>query len=66
VWHPSRGSDADHLRRIKQQHPDLRIVPRTPAQNVDAMLDAGAEGAVVHFRSDAAMREFAQHYLQRV
>jgi probable F420-dependent oxidoreductase len=66
VWHPSRGSDADHVRRIKQQHPDLRIVPRTPAQNVDAMLDAGAEGAVVHFRSDAAMREFAQHYLQRV
>jgi probable F420-dependent oxidoreductase len=66
VWHPSRGSDANHVRRIKQQHPELRVVPRTAAENVDAMLDAGAEGAVVQFPSDAVMREFARHYLQRV
>ena len=65
VWHPSRGSDADHVRRVKQDHPDLCVVPRTRPQNVDAMLDAGAEGAVVQFPSDAAMRGFAQHYLQR-
>jgi probable F420-dependent oxidoreductase len=64
VWHPSRGSDADHVRQVKQQYPDLRVVPRTAPQNVDAMMDAGAEGAVVQFASDGAMREFAQHYLQ--
>jgi alkanesulfonate monooxygenase SsuD/methylene tetrahydromethanopterin reductase-like flavin-dependent oxidoreductase (luciferase family) len=21
AWHPSRGSDADHVRRVKEQHP---------------------------------------------
>ena len=64
VWHPSRGSDADHVRRVKQQYPELRVVPRTSPQNVDAMLNAGAEGAVVSFPTEAAMRGFARHYLQ--
>jgi probable F420-dependent oxidoreductase len=60
VWHPSRGSDAEHVRRIKEQYPELRVIPRTSAANVDAMLEAGAEGAVVHFPDDAAMRDFAK------
>jgi alkanesulfonate monooxygenase SsuD/methylene tetrahydromethanopterin reductase-like flavin-dependent oxidoreductase (luciferase family) len=59
AWHPSRGSDADHVRRVKEQHPDLRVIPRTAADNVDAMLAAGAEGAVMQFRDEAAMRDFA-------
>jgi probable F420-dependent oxidoreductase len=59
VWHPSRGSDADHVRRVKEQHPQLRVIPRTSPELVDAMLDAGAEGAVVTFADEAAMREFA-------
>jgi probable F420-dependent oxidoreductase len=59
AWHPSRGSDADHVRRVKQQHPELRVIPRTSPELVEAMLDAGAEGAVVTFRNVAAMREFA-------
>jgi probable F420-dependent oxidoreductase len=65
AWHPSRGSDADHVRRVKSEHPDLRVIPRTPADRVDAMLEAGAEGAVVSFADEAAMRGFAAHYLQR-
>lgn len=64
VWHPSRGSDADHVSRVKEQHPELRIVPRTAAGNVGAMLDAGAEGAVVHFTGEDAMREFARERLR--
>jgi probable F420-dependent oxidoreductase len=60
AWHPSRGSDAEHVRRIKQQHPELRVIPRTSPELVEAMLDAGAEGAVVTFRDVAAMREFAR------
>jgi len=59
VWHPSRGSDADHVRSVKEQYPELRVIPRTSADNVDAMLEAGAEGAVVQFADEAAMREFA-------
>jgi probable F420-dependent oxidoreductase len=59
AWHPSRGSDAEHVRRIKHQHPELRVIPRTSPELVEAMLDAGAEGAVVTFRDEAAMREFA-------
>jgi probable F420-dependent oxidoreductase len=59
VWHPSRASDADHIRRVKEQHPELRVIPRTRADRVDAMLDAGAEGAVVQFADENTMREFA-------
>jgi probable F420-dependent oxidoreductase len=59
AWHPSRGSDADHVRRVKEQHQELRVIPRTRPENLDAMLDAGAEGAVVQFRDEAAMRDFA-------
>ncbi len=60
VWHPSRGSDVDHVRSVKEQHPELRVVPRTSSGTVDAMLEAGADGAVVHFDDDAAMREFSR------
>jgi probable F420-dependent oxidoreductase len=63
AWHPSRGSDADHVRRVKEQHPELRVVPRTSVANVDAMLEAGAEGAIVQFADEDAMREFAAERL---
>jgi probable F420-dependent oxidoreductase len=62
VWHPSRSSDADHVRRVKEQHPELRVIPRTTEQDVDVMLDAGAEGAVVSFSDELAMRDFARRY----
>ena len=59
VWHPSRGSDVAHVQSIKEQYPDLRVIPRTSPEQVDAMLAAGAEGAVVTFPDDASMRDFA-------
>jgi probable F420-dependent oxidoreductase len=62
VWHPSRGSDADHVRRVKGKHPALRVVPRTSPERVEGMLEAGAEGAVVTFPDEAAMRELARRY----
>jgi probable F420-dependent oxidoreductase len=62
VWHPSRGSEADHVRRVKEQEPDLRVIPRTRPDWVDGMLEAGAEGAVVTFSDEAAMRHFAGRY----
>ena len=60
VWHPSRGSDPEHMRRVKEQHPDLRVIPRVAAEQVEEVLDAGAEGAVVSFPDEDAMREFAR------
>jgi probable F420-dependent oxidoreductase len=63
MWHPSRGSHPDHVRQVKRQHPDLRIVPRTSPERVEAMLDAGADGAVVTFPDEAAMAEFARRRL---
>ena len=63
IWHPSRGSDPEHVRHVKAQHPELRVIPRTAPENVDAMFDAGAEGAVVQFADEAAMREFAERRL---
>jgi probable F420-dependent oxidoreductase len=62
AWHPSRGSDADHVRRVKMAHPDLRVIPRTTPERVDDMLDAGAAGAVVTFPDEATMREFVRRY----
>jgi probable F420-dependent oxidoreductase len=62
VWHPSRGSDVDHVRRVKKQHSELRVIPRTAPANVDAMLEAGAEGAVVSFSDEAAIRDFARRF----
>jgi probable F420-dependent oxidoreductase len=62
AWHPSRGSDAGHVRRVKEQHPDLRVIPRTAPENVEAMLEAGAEGAVVQFPDEAEMRDFLRRY----
>jgi len=49
VSHRSRGSDAEYIRRVKEQHPELRVVPRVAAEHVDAMLAVGADGAVVQF-----------------
>jgi probable F420-dependent oxidoreductase len=61
AWHPSRGSDADHVRRVKERHPELRVIPRTSPEKVEPMLQAGAEGAVVSFADEAAIRDFALH-----
>jgi hypothetical protein len=47
---------------VKEQHPELRVIPRTSPQHVEAMLDAGAEGAVVSFPDETAMRQFARRY----
>jgi hypothetical protein len=62
VWHPSRRSDAEHVRRVKAEHPHLRVVPRTRPELVDGFLDAGAEGAVVTLPDEAAMRDFVHRY----
>jgi len=63
AWHPSRGSNVDHVREVKERHPELRVVPRTSVENVEAMLEAGAEGAVVTFPDEDGMREFAHRHL---
>lgn len=62
AWHPSRGSDVAHVRRVKEEHSRLRVIPRTSPDKVEAMLEAGAEGAVVTFSDEAAMTEFARRY----
>jgi len=62
AWHPSRGSDPAHVRAVKERHPELRIVPRTSPERFEAMLEAGAEGAVVTFPGAAELREFAKRY----
>jgi probable F420-dependent oxidoreductase len=51
VWHPTRITP-DEVREVKERHPELRIVPRTRAEEVEALREAGAEGAVVSFGMD--------------
>jgi probable F420-dependent oxidoreductase len=62
VWHPSRRSNADHIRQVKEQHPELRVIPRTSPEHAGAMLEAGAEGVVVRLPDEAAMRDFVRRY----
>jgi len=62
VWHPSRGGTPERVRETKERHPGLRIVPRTSAENVEALLEAGADGAVVSVPDEAAMRDFVRRY----
>jgi probable F420-dependent oxidoreductase len=62
VWHPSRRSDPAHVRRVKERHPELRVVPRATPENAEGFLDAGAEGVVVSFGDEPSMRDFARRY----
>ena len=62
AWHPSRGSDADHVRRVKAEQPDLRVIPRTSLDRVEGMFEAGVEGVVVTLPDEKTMREFAARY----
>jgi probable F420-dependent oxidoreductase len=63
VWHPSRGSDAAHVRQVKERWPDLRVVPRTTADRAEAFLEAGADGVVVSVSDEGSLRELARRYL---
>jgi probable F420-dependent oxidoreductase len=62
VWHPSRGSDPEHVSEVKERYPDLRVVPRTRPELVDAFFEVGAEGVVVSLPDEAAMRDFVGRY----
>lgn len=62
VWHPSRGSDPAHVTQVKERFPNLRAVPRTTPENAEAFLEAGAEGVVVSFPDESAMRELVRRY----
>jgi len=62
VWHPSRGSEVAHVAAVKQRHPELRTIPRTTPDRVEAMLEAGAEGAVVPVPDEAGLRALAARY----
>jgi probable F420-dependent oxidoreductase len=62
VWHPSRSVGAEDVRRVREEHPDLRVVPRTMPEKVDAFVDAGAEGVVVNVADESALRDLARRY----
>jgi hypothetical protein len=38
------------------------VIPRIAPEHVEAMLEAGAEGAVISFADEAAMRDFARRH----
>jgi hypothetical protein len=59
VWHPLRGFDPEHIRDVKERHLELRVISRDASENVEAMRDAGPEGAVITFPDGPAMRDFA-------
>jgi probable F420-dependent oxidoreductase len=60
AWHPSRGVEPDDVRRVKEAHTELRILPRTSVSRADAFLEAGADGAVVSFENEAELRDLAK------
>ena len=62
VWHPSRGVRPEDVRRVAESHQELRIVPRTTSDHVEAFLEAGAEGAVVKVEDETALGELAARF----
>ncbi len=62
VWHPSRSSDREDVARVRKEHADLRIVPRTRVELADGLLEAGADGVVVTLADEPAMRDFIRRY----
>jgi hypothetical protein len=50
------------IHRVKEQHPELRVVPRVAAEDVEAMLAVGVDGAVVQFTDEDAMRAFVHRH----
>ena len=62
VWHPSRSGDVERVRRFKEEHPEVRVVPRTRVELVDELLAAGADGVIVTLSDEHAMREFVGRY----
>lgn len=62
VWHPTRSTTPEQVREVKTAHPELRVVPRTRPDQVDAFLDAGAEGAVASFADEQELAAFARRY----
>jgi probable F420-dependent oxidoreductase len=62
VWHPSRSVGPEAVHRVKERYRELRVVPRTRADQVEAFLEAGAEGAVVSLPDETSLRDFARRY----
>jgi probable F420-dependent oxidoreductase len=62
VWHPSRSVGPEDVRRVKDEHPDLRVVPRTTPERLDAFLEAGAEGGVLTVADVEALPEIVGRY----
>jgi alkanesulfonate monooxygenase SsuD/methylene tetrahydromethanopterin reductase-like flavin-dependent oxidoreductase (luciferase family) len=62
VWHPSRSSSVEHVREVKERFPELRIVPRTSPENIDALVEIGVDGVVLNLPEEAVMREVARRY----
>jgi probable F420-dependent oxidoreductase len=64
VWHPSRSGTPERIREVKEQFPDLRVIPRVSGTKIDEYLELGCEGVVASFGTDPArivksMRELA-------
>jgi probable F420-dependent oxidoreductase len=62
VWHPSANVDLGFVAEVMAEHPDLRLVPRTPPERIDELLALGAEGAAITFPDEATMRSVARQY----
>jgi hypothetical protein len=56
------GPTPSTIHRVNEQHPELRVIPRIAAEQVDAMLAVDVGGAVVQFADEGAMRNFARRY----
>ena len=47
-----RWAYRSQIRRVKEQHPELYVIPRVAAEHVDAMLAVGIDGTVVQFADE--------------
>ena len=62
AWHPSFNVDLGFVREVMAENPAIRLIPRTPPDRMDDLLELGASGAVVTFPDEATMERFAATY----
>jgi probable F420-dependent oxidoreductase len=62
VWHPSRGSVADHVRRVKALHPELRVIRGLRRRTSRRCSKPAPKEPSSSLANESAMRAIARRY----
>jgi probable F420-dependent oxidoreductase len=62
VWHPTSRYKPERVKQVKEEHPELPVVPRTVPAKVDSYLEVGVDGVVVAVEDVAEIAAVGARY----